>query len=192
MELQLHLDSAIERRSGRGHAGARRRAADAAVSVAEAAPARRLHRVGEARESHAHRRIQGPGRTRLSRSAAPRAGSQSGRDLGDARQSRPVDRLCRRARRCCPRPSTCLWGNSPDQNSAIAAVRRHGGRIRPRLRRGEARGVSRGGIARAAFRAVLPPDISSSASRPTRSSCCARSRSMPCTSGWGWGRASAV
>ena len=126
------------------------------------ASARRLHRVGEAREPYPDGRVQGARRSGLSRSAArdpirKRAWSHH----GHPRQPWPVDRLRRRARR---RGGDHLRAPRQLARSELRhpAVSARGwcefGRDFDEAKHEAFRVAERGGTA---FRAVVPPRISS-------------------------------
>ena len=88
-------DVHARRTGGGGRSGAPDHAADAAICVAAAARTHRSRDLGQARKPHPDRRLQGARRVDVSRCARD-IGPQGRRpDLGDARQSRPIHRLCR-------------------------------------------------------------------------------------------------
>ena len=165
-------------------------AADPAVRLAEAQAARRLHRMGEARKPHADRRIQGARRSRVPGAIAPCAANDPRRHHRDARQSRPINSICR-CTRARSRDHFVPRGNSPDQNSAIEAFGAdvvEFGRDFDEAKH-EAFRVAAGGWA--ALSSPRSIKTSSSALQATRSNCFARwDRWMPYMSESGWGRES--
>ena len=148
--------------------------------------------VGEAREPHAHRRVQGARRPGVRRPAAARAAARARAGQRHSRQPRAEHRPRRSRRAASPVTIVVPHGNSPDKNAAMRAwgaeliehghdfqaAREHAGRWPPS-------GASRW------CRRSTP--ISCSAWPPTPSSCstAVAATSTPCTCRSAWARASA-
>ena len=111
---------------------------DAADRLAAAGRAHRRRGLGQAREPHAHRRLQGAGRPRLHGRSAP-AWRGRGRDRRHSGQSRPEHRLRRDPARPCFHPGgaggQCRRQERGDERirwRAGGARRRFRGRVRSR------------------------------------------------------------
>ena len=160
-------------------------AADAAILLAAARPARRRRGLGQAREPHAGRRLQGARRTRLSRRPAARSSPGRRRHRGHPRQSRPVVAFAARraglrgGHRRAPRQQR-------REERRHAGARRRADRARPRFP-GRLRARQRPRARARCMRAARSIPTLVPASRAMPSSCsapCPISTRSTCRSAW--------
>ena len=124
------------RAGSRRAAGAARGAGNAAACLAAAGPAHRGQGVGQAREPHADRRLQGARRRHLHRRPDEARAQGEGRRHGHARQPRPVGGPLRHKRR--PRLRAVRAARQlAREERGHAGLRRRARRGRRRLRRGQ-------------------------------------------------------